>query len=173
MDALLCTSDSALDACSDACSSTQRRQSGTPQPATLRAVRAHAACSLQVFFLVLALALLGVRARGDRRAQLLMSGSPAVKLGLWLLFNALPFFLPNSAVFAYGYLARTGSALFLVIQLFLLLDFVLTMNEKWVAAAEEDERHYKGMLGVTVGCYAACLVLVGAHPPAQLSPSYL
>jgi serine incorporator 1/3 len=104
---------------------------------------------------------MGVKHRSDKRATLLMSGSPAVKVGFWVLFNALPFFLPNQAVLSYGYVARVGSAMFLVLQLVLLLDFVLTMNEKWVAAAEEDERHYKAMLFVTVALYVACIVLVG------------
>jgi hypothetical protein len=119
---------------------------------------------LQLYFLTLALVLLGVRYRSDKRATLLMSGSPAVKLGFWVLFNALPFFLPNNVVLSYGYVARVGSALFLIVQLILLLDFVLTMNEKWVAAAEEDERHYKAMLVVTMACYVSCIVLLGAFP---------
>ena len=117
---------------------------------------------MQLFFSLLSLVLIGVKVKSDSRAKFLMSGSPAIKFGLWLIFNALPFFLPNSVILSYGYLARVGSTLFLIIQLFLLLDFVLTMNEKWVAAAEDDERNYKGMLALTVGCYVGCLVLVGA-----------
>jgi serine incorporator 1/3 len=116
---------------------------------------------LQLFFTSLSLILLGVKLKSDKRATFLMSGSPAIKLGFWIIFNIFPFLLPNNVVLAYGYVARAGSALFLVIQLLLLLDCVLTMNERWVAAAEEDERNYKGMLAITVGCYVACLVLVG------------
>lgn len=116
---------------------------------------------VQLFFSALSLILLNVRDKADKRAAMLMSGSPAIKLGFWLLFNVLPFFLPNNVVLAYGYIARVGSALFLIIQLFLLIDFVLEMNERWVAAAEEDDRNYQGMLAITVACYIACVVLVG------------
>lgn len=94
-----------------------------------------------------------------------MSGSPAIKLGFWVIFTILPFFLPNSWVLAYGYLARAGSLAFLVIQMFILLDFVLAMNDSAVAAGEEDERYYHWLLAATCACYVACLGLVGARRP--------
>jgi Serine incorporator (Serinc) len=122
---------------------------------------------MQLFYLFLSLVLIGVKVRSDRRAKALMSGSPVIKFGLWVLCNIFPFLLPNGAVLAYGYVARVGSTLFLIIQLFLLLDFVLTMNERWVAAAEEDDRNYKGMLAVTVACYVGCVVLIGARHTAN------
>ena len=152
------------------CVDCQHARKSFPQHTRLRATPCHPATRLQLYFTTLSLVLLGVKLKSDKRATFLMSGSPAIKFGFWILFNALPFFLPNSVVLSYGYLARVGSALFLVIQLFLLLDFVLTMNEKWVAAAEGDDRHYKGMLALTVGCYAGCLILVGA-PPFDLNRS--
>lgn len=107
--------------------------------------------------------MMGVRYQNDNRAKFLMSGSPGIKLGMWIVFNVLPFFLPNSVVLAYGYLARMGSVVFLFIQMLLLLDFVLTLNESWVAAAEDDDRHYQAMFGVSAGCYAACLAMICAH----------
>jgi serine incorporator 1/3 len=116
---------------------------------------------LQLFFGILALVLMGVKRKADPRAKFLMSGSPAIKLGLWLTANALPFLLPNNVVLAYGYIARLGSALFLIIQLFLLLDFVLSLNERWVAAGEEDERYYHWMAGISAACYIGCFVLIG------------
>ena len=106
--------------------------------------------------------MMGVRYQNDNRAKFLMAGSPGIKLGMWVVFNVMPFFLPNSVVLAYGYLARIGSVAFLFIQMLLLLDFVLTLNESWVGAAEEDDRHYQAMFGVTTGCYLACLAFICA-----------
>lgn len=106
--------------------------------------------------------MMGVRYQNDNRAKFLMSGSPGIKLGMWVAFNVLPFFLPNNVVLTYGYLARVGSVAFLFIQMLLLLDFVLTLNESWVGAAEEDDRHYQAMFGLTAGCYLACLALICA-----------
>lgn len=91
-----------------------------------------------------------------------MSGSPAIKLGFWLVFNAFPFLLPNNVVLFYGYIARVASVMFLFIQLLLLLDFILAVNDAWVQQGEEDERHYKAMLAVTAACYVGCIVLIGA-----------
>jgi serine incorporator 1/3 len=119
---------------------------------------------MQLFFGTLSLILMGVRYQNDNRAKFLMSGSPGIKLGMWALFNVMPFFLPNNVVLAYGYLARIGSVGFLLIQILLLLDFVLRINETWVAAAEEDDRHYPAMFGVTVGCYLACLAFICVLP---------
>lgn len=101
---------------------------------------------------------------------MLMSGSPAIKLGFWLLFNAFPFLLPNNMILFYGYIARVASVMFLFIQLLLLLDFILAVNDAWVQAGEEDERHYKAMLAVTAACYVGCIVLIGAihHSLAKL-----
>lgn len=119
---------------------------------------------MQLFFGLLSLILLNVKHTSDRRGQMLMSGSPAIKLGFWLLFNALPFLLPNNVVLFYGYIARVASVLFLFIQLLLLLDFILSVNDAWIQAGEEDERHYKAILAVTAGCYIGCMVLIGMPP---------
>ena len=50
----------------------------------------------------MALALLGVKYKGDKRDQYLHHGGWLLKLGLWLAFSALPFLFPNSLVNAYG-----------------------------------------------------------------------
>lgn len=99
-----------------------------------------------------------------------MSGSPAIKLGFWLVFNAFPFLLPNNVVLFYGYIARVASVMFLFIQLLLLLDFILAVNDAWVQKGEEDERHYKAMLAVTAACYLGCIVLIGTTTSGCLYP---
>jgi Serine incorporator (Serinc) len=57
---------------------------------------------LQLFFSFMALVLLGVKYKSDKRDQYLHHGNWMVKLGLWLLFSALPFFFPNGLINIYG-----------------------------------------------------------------------
>lgn len=63
-----------------------------------------------LMFLLLAGVMAGVRDRSDKRDRLLHRGPALVKAGVWLLFNALPFFFPNGLVNAYGALHRTALA---------------------------------------------------------------
>ena len=56
----------------------------------------------QLFFSFMALVLLGVKYKSDKRDQYLHHGNWMVKLGLWLLFSALPFFFPNGLINMYG-----------------------------------------------------------------------
>lgn len=46
--------------------------------------------------------MLGVKYKGDKRDRYLHHGHPLLKLGLWLLFTALPFLFPNSMINAYS-----------------------------------------------------------------------
>jgi hypothetical protein len=46
--------------------------------------------------------------------------------------------------------------------MFILLDFVFSVNDSAVAAGEEDERYYHWLLAATCGCYLAAIALVGA-----------
>lgn len=57
---------------------------------------------LQLLFAGLAVVMLGVRSKGDRRDRYLHHGSWLIKLVLWLAFNILPFLFPNPVVNAYG-----------------------------------------------------------------------
>lgn len=50
----------------------------------------------------MALTMLGVRYKNDKRDLYLQHGGWFVKVGLWLLFNTLPFFLPVGVVNSYG-----------------------------------------------------------------------
>ena len=56
----------------------------------------------QLFFGLMAVAMVGVRYKSDKRDQYLQHGGWFVKIGLWLLFNILPFFFPVSFVNGYG-----------------------------------------------------------------------
>lgn len=59
-----------------------------------------------MYFGVLSLVMLGVRYKSDRRDQYLQHGSWLIKVGLWVLCNTVPFFLPVAVVNSYG--ARSG-----------------------------------------------------------------
>lgn len=83
-------------------------------------------------------ALYGVKSRDDKRDQFLQHGGWAIKGILWLVCNFIPFFMPNSVVKAYGYLARGGSAIFIFIQILLLIDCLYAWNDSWVN--NEDDR---------------------------------
>lgn len=56
----------------------------------------------QLFFGLMALAMVGVRYKSDKRDQYLQHGGWFVKIALWLLFNVLTFFLPVGMINAYG-----------------------------------------------------------------------
>jgi hypothetical protein len=109
----------------------------------------------------MSLALLGVRTKGDKRGAYLHQGNWAAKLAAWLVFIALPFFFPNGLVVAYGWAARFGSGLFLIIQMLILVDFTAAWNESWVAAGEDDDRWLYALLGLTVASYAGVLAIAG------------
>ena len=61
-----------------------------------------AAALVQMFFGLMALAMVGVRYKSDKRDQYLQHGGWFVKVALWLLFSILPFFFPASFVNGYG-----------------------------------------------------------------------
>jgi hypothetical protein len=65
------------------------------------------------------------------------------------------------AVFATGWAARFGSALFLIIQMIILLDFTQSWNDAWVANGEEDPRWLYGLLGLTVTAFLGVLGISG------------
>ena len=50
----------------------------------------------------MALTMIGVKYKSDKRDLNLQHGGWFVKIGLWLLFNMLPFFFPVGLVNAYG-----------------------------------------------------------------------
>jgi hypothetical protein len=114
-----------------------------------------------LFFGSMSLALLGVKYKGDKRGQVLQQGNWMIKLVVWVLFMALPFLFPNGLVQAYGWGARFGSALFLIIQMIILLDFTQSWNDAWVANGEDDPRWLYGLLGLTVTAFLGVLGISG------------
>lgn len=114
-----------------------------------------------MFFGAMSLALLGVKYKGDKRGQILQHGNWIIKFVVWIAFNALPFLFPNGLVQAYGWAARFGSGLFLVIQMIILLDFTQSWNDTWVKNGEDDDRWLYGLLSLTVACFLGVLGISG------------
>ncbi|GIL51871.1 hypothetical protein Vafri_7783 [Volvox africanus] len=114
-----------------------------------------------LFFACMSLAMIGVKFKGDKRDRYLHHAHPLLKLGLWLLFTALPFLFPNEVLNAYSWMARFGSGVFLVIQMIILLDFVQCWNDSWVANGEENDRWLYGLMGLTCVGYGGTLTLAG------------
>lgn len=113
-----------------------------------------------LFFSGLALATSGARFKGDETDRRVQHGGWGAKLACWVLLTLGAFFLPVGALTAYGWLARLGSALFLCVQILMLLDFVCELNDSFVDAGEEDERFLWGLLGLSGFCYAAAVAFV-------------
>ena len=78
-----------------------------------------------------------------------------MKLGVWLLFNLLPFFFPSPLLSAYSWLARVGSGVFLVVQFVLLLDFCYAWNQNWVT--REHPGWIVTLLAISAGCYGGSI----------------
>lgn len=112
-----------------------------------------------LFFCTMAAIMAGVKYKSDARDKYLHHGNWLVKLGVWLLFAAFPFLLPNEFIEAYSWAARFGSGFFLIIQMIILLDFVQGWNDSWVEAGEEDVSWLYALLGATISSYVGVIVL--------------
>lgn len=99
----------------------------------------------------LSAALVGVQYTSDRRDRMLHHGSWSIKALLWAVANVVPFFLPNGLVWAYSYLARAGSAVFIFVQILLLIDVSHAWNDAWVE--QGDDRLLYALAGITGAAY--------------------
>ncbi|OMO55073.1 TMS membrane protein/tumor differentially expressed protein [Corchorus capsularis] len=111
-----------------------------------------------IFFCVLALIMIGVKDRNDRRDSW-HHGCWIAKMVIWLLLVILMFFLPNVVITVYGDISKFGAALFLLVQVIILLDFTHTWNDAWVE--KDEQKWYIALLAVSVGCYLAAFVFSG------------
>ena len=64
----------------------------------------------QLFFTVMALSLVGVKYKSDKRDKYLHHGNYLLKLLAWVVFTGLPFLFPNGLVNAYGAQLRSDGA---------------------------------------------------------------
>ncbi|XP_054804504.1 uncharacterized protein LOC129307673 [Prosopis cineraria] len=111
-----------------------------------------------LFFSILAVIMIGVKDRNDKRDSWHHGGWIA-KIVIWVLLVVLMFFLPDAVILVYGFISKFGAGLFLLVQVLILLDFVHSWNDAWV---EKDERKwYVALLVVSIGCYIAAYTLSG------------
>eukprot|EP00884_Botryococcus_braunii_P020556 jgi/Botrbrau1/7184/Bobra.0300s0014.1 len=81
-----------------------------------------------MFFGVHFLLLIGVHSRDDPRRHVHTFCLP-LQLLIWGTILALSFALPNHAVYVWGQIARILASVYLVIQIFTILEFVYSLNE--------------------------------------------
>jgi len=94
--------------------------------------------SLAIYHLILAVIMIGVYTRGDMRTHF-QEGWWPVKL-LFLFGTCIAsFFIPNPFFEYYGWIALGAAALFILVQLVLLVDFAHSWAENWIEKMENDE----------------------------------
>jgi predicted nucleic acid-binding Zn ribbon protein len=80
----------------------------------------------------------------------------------YFLLIILSFVLPNTFYTGYANAARIGSVMFLILQMFVIIDFTYRWNGSWVARAEDQERDGKAMGAKKWYCFilTACGFLI-------------
>lgn len=117
--------------------------------------------ALGIFHLIMASMLLGVNSSKNPRAAI-QNGFWGPKIIAWLGLIVLSFLIPDGFFLAWGnYIAFTGSTLFLLLGLILLVDLAHTWAEYCLEQIEAyDSRAWRGILiGSTLGMYACSLAM--------------
>ncbi|ORY86172.1 serine incorporator/TMS membrane protein [Protomyces lactucae-debilis] len=119
--------------------------------------------ALGLLHLLLALALYGVQSTRDKRSKI-QNGYWGIKLLLWASLVVLTFLIPNGffAVWA-NYFSITGSILFILFGLGLLVDFAHSWAETCLENYEATEsKTWQALLvGSTLGMYITAIILTG------------
>jgi hypothetical protein len=118
--------------------------------------------SLAIFFLLhfLSVSDLTCCIPARARAQLQERFFSFKTLLLFLLLTLTFSVVPNHFFSGYAWLCMGVSAVFLVIQVILLVDFSYQWNEEWSSRAETNPKWQWYLLIVSGGCYAEGLVMV-------------
>ncbi|KAF5871022.1 putative serine incorporator protein [Botrytis fragariae] len=117
--------------------------------------------ALGIFHLIMASMLLGVNSSKNPRAAI-QNGFWGPKIIAWLGLIVLSFLIPDGFFLVWGnYIAFTGSTLFLLLGLILLVDLAHTWAEYCLEQIEAyDSRAWRGILiGSTLGMYACSLAM--------------
>ena len=116
--------------------------------------------ALFMFHIILSLSTIGVKDKGECRAQI-HSDWYSLKFLLLTFLAVVAFWIPNSFFIAYGWIALIGAGIFVLLQLLMLVDFAHSLNEGWVEKYEETgEKKYVAFLFVaTFLCFGTAVVL--------------
>ncbi|KAI8899422.1 serine incorporator/TMS membrane protein [Globomyces pollinis-pini] len=113
-----------------------------------------------LFHLFLCFFMTGVKSSLDWRAHI-QNGYWGVKFVAYLAMIILTFFLPNGFINGWGsYVNMPGAALFIMIQMILLIDFAYSVSESLLGYWEEtDDRKYLIILLILTGLSYLCSVI--------------
>ncbi|VEL43728.1 unnamed protein product, partial [Protopolystoma xenopodis] len=93
-----------------------------------------------MFFILLCLLMIRVRSSKDPRSRI-HNGFWFFKFLIWIALIVAAFFIPaNGFTFAWMIIGTIGGAIYIVVQLILLTDFVHSWNSNWVDKYEETEK---------------------------------
>jgi len=118
--------------------------------------------ALVLFHLFLGLILIGVRNSKDFRSAV-QDRFWGLKLLVVTILTILCFLIPNSFFHYWAWISLVGAAIFLLIQLILLIDFAHSWSESWVSKMEfaEDPRGwYILLVGSTFVLYSGAFTLI-------------
>ncbi|KAK9879794.1 hypothetical protein WA026_006854 [Henosepilachna vigintioctopunctata] len=112
--------------------------------------------ALCLFFLFMALIMIGVKTSRDPRAGI-QNGFWGIKYLLVIGVTIGAFFIPEGAFFGsvWMYFGMIGGFMFILIQLILIVDFAHSWAESWVENYEENESKgwYAALVGATLFMY--------------------
>ena len=91
----------------------------------------------------------------------MQSGYFGFKTLLLSLLNFVAFAMPTRFFAYYAWACMYAAALFLVIQILLIVDFAHEWNEEWGARGEENEKWIYYLMAVTVLCFVAGVAMTG------------
>ncbi|CAL8072545.1 unnamed protein product [Calicophoron daubneyi] len=116
-----------------------------------------------MFYLLFSLLMIRVRSSQDCRAKV-QNGFWFFKFLLWFLIVICAFLIPvEGFTTTWMIIGMIGGALYILVQLVLLIDFAHTWNTRWLDSYEstEDKCYAFGLVFFTFGFYAASIAGVG------------
>ncbi|TPX34223.1 hypothetical protein SmJEL517_g03140 [Synchytrium microbalum] len=134
-----------------------------------------------LFHLLLSLLMINVTTSKDWRASV-QNGFWGFKLIAWIGLVFAAFFIPNGFFVGWRtYIDMPGAAIFILIQIILLIDFAYTTSESLVEAYENtDDKRYLGVLvTITAAAFITALVAIilmylwWGQPPCKLNQFYI
>ncbi|GAM26273.1 hypothetical protein SAMD00019534_094480, partial [Acytostelium subglobosum LB1] len=118
--------------------------------------------ALAVYHILLGLVLIGVKSSENGRASI-QDGYWPLKLLFLAGFTVVTFFIPNSFFKYYAWVSLVGAAIFILIQLVLLIEFAYSISENWIQKVEDEghvtKKWYILLLISSIGTVALSLAL--------------